>query len=280
MPVFHVLLDGLAFGEGPRWRDGKLFFSDMHAHKVMTVDLQGTAADVVDVPGQPSGLGWLPDGRLLVVSMLDRRLMRLERGALAVHADLQALATGPCNDMVVDAEGRAYVGNMGFDPYTNETPKTADLILVAPDGTAIVAAPDLAFPNGSVIAPDGKTLVVAETGAHRLSAFAIGPDGTLSDQRVWAELGNGVPDGIALDAEGAIWVASPITGEVIRVLAGGRVADRLTPRQKPFACALGGPEGKTLFVLTAEGWDPKTCRARRTARIEIAEVDVAGAGLP
>lgn len=280
MRALNVLLDGLAFGEGPRWHDGRLFFSDMHAHRVMAVDLQGKATAVAEVPRRPSGLAWLPDGRLLVVSMLDRRIMRLDRDGLAVHADLQALATGPCNDMVVDTAGRAYIGNMGFDPYANEPQRTADLIVVAPDGTASVAARDLAFPNGSAITPDGKTLIVAETGGHCLTAFDIAADGALSGRRIWAPLGDAMPDGIALDAEGAVWVAAPLSGEMIRVFAGGRVAERFTTGQPPFACALGGPGRKTLFVLTAQNWDPEACRANRTARIEIVEVEVAGAGIP
>ncbi|HZT88420.1 MAG TPA: SMP-30/gluconolactonase/LRE family protein [Stellaceae bacterium] len=281
MRELTVLLDGLAFGEGPRWRDGELFFSDMHAHKIMALDLCGAVRDVATVPGQPSGLGWLPDGRLLAVSMMDRRIVRLEAdGALPVHAELGALATGPCNDMVVDALGRAYVGNMGFDPYANETPRTADLILVRPDGSAAVAARDLAFPNGAAISPDGATLIVAETGANRLTAFTIARDGALAERRIWAELGAAVPDGIALDAEGAAWIASPITGEVLRIFAGGRVAERFATSQKPFACALGGPDRKTLFVLTAESWDPETCRTHRTARIGTTPVEVRGAGLP
>jgi sugar lactone lactonase YvrE len=276
----ELLLDGLAFGEGPRWHDGRLFFSDMHAHRVMAVDLEGRASTVAEVPGRPSGLGWLPDGRLLVVSMMDRRILRLDPGGLSLHAELASLATGPCNDMVVDAAGRAYVGNMGFDPYANEVQRLADLIVVAPDGAANVAARDLAFPNGAVIAPDGRTLIVAETGGRCLTAFDIAANGGLGDRRVWAPLGEAMPDGIALDAEGAVWVAAPLAGEMLRVFPGGRVAERFATRQPPFACALGGPERKTLFMLTAAGWDPDMCRANLTARLEIVEVDTPGAGIP
>src|SRR5215475_3975008 len=150
----RVLLDGLLFPEGPRWHAGKLWFSDMHAHRVMTVDLAGRAEVVVEVPNQPSGLGWLPDGRLLVVSMTDRRLLRLDPGGLGVVADLSALATFHCNDMVVDSRGRAYIGNFGFDLHAAAPPRSADLILVPPDEPPHVAASDLVFPNGTVITPD------------------------------------------------------------------------------------------------------------------------------
>src|SRR5262245_43304067 len=252
----RVLLDGLLFAEGPRWRAGKLWFSDMHAHCVMTVDLAGRAETVVEVPGQPSGLGWLPDGRLLVVSMTDRRLLRLDAGGLTVVADLSALASFHCNDMVVDALGRAYVGNFGFDLHARAPFAPAVLVLVPSDGPPRVVAEDLAFPNGCVITPDGRTLIVGESGASRLTAFTIGPDGSLAERRVWATLGKAVPDGICLDAEGAIWVASPVGNEVLRVRAGGVVVDRVRVSTVPFACMLGGPDRRTLFVATAETHEP------------------------
>src|SRR5690348_3432464 len=163
MPTLKVLLDHLAFPEGPRWHDNRLFFSDMHAHKVMTVDLDGKTQTVAEVPNRPSGLGWLPDGRMLVVSMTDRKLMRLEGGSLKLHADLSKLASFDCNDMVVDAKGRAYVGNFGYDLHINAPQKPAELVMVTPDGKASVVAKDLQFPNGTVITPDGKTLIVGES---------------------------------------------------------------------------------------------------------------------
>jgi sugar lactone lactonase YvrE len=275
-----TLLDGLMFPEGPRWHDGKLWFSDMHACRVMTVDLDGNADTVVAVPGQPSGLGWLPDGRLLVVSMTDRRLLRLDSGTLTEVADLSKLATFHCNDMVVDGRGNAYVGNFGFDAFAQQPFRTAAIILVSPEGTARVAADDLAFPNGTVITPDGRTLIVGETMASRLTAFDVGPDGSLTGRRVWAELGAAAPDGICLDAEGAIWVASPFTAEVLRVREGGEVTDRVPVATQAFACMLGGPERRTLFVLTAESAVPEEARASKSGRIELVEVDVPGAGLP
>ena len=176
-----VLLDGLEFPEGPRWHDGKLWFSDMGTNQVMTVDLDGNAETVVEVQGQPSGLGWLPDERLLVVSMTDRRLLRLDPHGLVEVADLRELASFHCNDMVVDHQGRAYIGNFGYafsDP--SATPKLAEIVLVTPDGDARVVAQEMVFPNGIVITPDGRTLIVAESFAARLTAFDIEPDGSPS----------------------------------------------------------------------------------------------------
>jgi len=280
MPSAELLLDGLIFPEGPRWRDGKLWFSDMHAHRVMTVDLAGRSQVVVEVPGQPSGLGWTPDGKLLVVSMTDRRLLRLEAGALVEVADLASLATFHCNDMVVDEQGRAYVGNFGFDLDGQGEFVKAALIAVDPDGRAWIAADELAFPNGCVITPDGRTLIVGESYAARLTAFEIGPDGSLGGRREWARLAGAVPDGICLDAEGAVWVASPVSNEVLRVREGGEVVERIATSQSAIACMLGGSERRTLFILTSLGTNPEQLKMKPTGRIEMVEVSVAGAGLP
>jgi len=280
MAEFKVLLDGLMFTEGPRWHDGKLFFSDMHAHKVMSVDLEGKAQTIVEVPTWPSGLGWLPDGRMLIVSMTDRKLLRLDPDGLKTHADLDTLASFYCNDMVVDGKGRAYVGNFGYDLLSGEPQKPAELILVNPDGSARVAADGFDFPNGTVISPDGKTLVVGESMGHRLTAFNIQSDGSLTNRRPFADLGEAVPDGIALDAEGAIWVASPMSKEMLRVRNGGAVAERLKFDTMPIACALGGPDRRTLFMLTSDSINPDECRAKKASKIWIKEVAVAGAGWP
>ena len=280
MRTLEVLLDHLMFPEGPRWHEGRLYFSDMHAHKVMTVDLNGATSVVCEVPNWPSGLGWLPDGRMLVVSMTDRKLMRLDADGLKVHADLGALAAFHCNDMVVDGKGRAYVGNFGYNLYTDEAQKPAELVMVTPQGAASVVARDLMFPNGAVITPDGRTLIVGESMGHRLTAFDIQGDGSLANRRVWADLVEAVPDGIALDAEGAIWVASPFSNETLRVFEGGRVAERIKTSQLSIACALGGPDRRTLFILTAPTVDPDQCRAKPASRIEIARVEVPGAGWP
>ena len=280
MRQFKVLLDNLCFGEGPRWHDGKLYYSDMHAHTVNAVDMQGRATVIAEVAAWPSGLGWLPDGRMLVVSMTDRKLLRQEPGGLKLHADLSALASYHCNDMVVDGRGRAYVGNFGYDIIKGAQQKPAELVMVEQDGAARVVARDLQFPNGTVITPDGKTMVVGESMGHRLTAFDIGVDGALTNRRVWADLGDGVPDGIALDAEGAIWVASPFTHELVRVKQGGQVTERIKREQMPIACMLGGPARRTLFLLSSESIDPDECRTKHNARIETTEVEVAGVGWP
>lgn len=285
-------VEGLSFGECPRWHDGKLWFADFYQHTVFTADTNGRLTPVVEVPGQPSGLGWLPDGRLLVVSMIDRRVLRLEAGGLVEHADLMGIATFHGNDMVVDAQGRAYVGNFGFDLdkavaahgidalLQPPGPPTAALVRVEADGTAHVAAPDLAFPNGMVITPDGRTLIVAESLGFRLTAFAVQPDGSLTNRRVWAQFQTTGPDGICLDAAGAIWVANALAPECLRVREGGEVLDRVATRGPCFACMLGGEDRRTLFLCTADRFGAAEAAVTRDGRIEQVRVDVPGAGWP
>jgi sugar lactone lactonase YvrE len=274
-----TLTEGLQFPEGPRWHDGKLWFSDMNAGKVMTVDLSGHLNTIVHVPGSPSGLGWLPDDRLLVVSMTDRRLLRFEKGGLIQAADLFDLATYHCNDMVVDSNGRAYIGNFGFDLGSFQEVVPAEIIMVRQDGDAAVVAGDLLFPNGMVITPDGKTLIVAETFGQRLTAFDILPDGMLGNRRVWAEMKGYYPDGICLDEEGGIWVASPENhAGVLRVLEGGSISHRVQVESNAYACMLGNHDRRTLFVLTAGAFTPRQPEAG--GRIETIEVEIPGAGLP
>jgi len=276
-----ILIDGLCFPEGPRWHDGSLWFSDMHAKRVMRSGLDGRARSVVQVDERPSGLGWLPNGRLLIVSMYDRRLLRLDPGGLVHVADLAPIATFHANDMVVDREGRAYIGNFGFDLIAGEKPRATSLARVDPDGGVHVAATELTFPNGMVITPDDRTLIVAESFGACLTAFDKASDGSLSNRRVFAKLENGeVPDGIALDAEGAVWVASPLTNECLRVHEGGRVSRRVRGSALPYACALGGPERKTLFLCTATTHNPDECVEKRSGKIEMVSVDVPGAGWP
>jgi sugar lactone lactonase YvrE len=279
MSETKVLLDGLRFPEGPRWHDGRLWFSDMHAGRVITLDPSGRAETVLTLDDEPSGLGWLPDGRLLVVSMHQRKVLRRERDGLVVHADLAGVARFHTNDMVVDAAGRAYVGNFGFDLNGGEAHQNTKLALVYPDGRVEVAAEDLLFPNGTVITPDGRTLVIGETFAARLTAFDVGADGRLSNRRVWAQLEKAVPDGICLDAEGAIWVASPVSRGVLRVREGGEVVQRIAVEHQAYACMLGGDDHRTLYICTAAHHDPAKTGAL-TGRIEAARVDVPGAGLP
>lgn len=275
-----LLVDDLCFAEGPRWRDGKLWFSDMHGHKVCTVDLAGNLEVIVEVASQPSGLGWLPDGRLLIVSMLDRKVLVYSEGRLSQYADLSQLASYHCNDMVVAPSGHAYIGNFGFDLEDGSDAAPAELILVSPAGSATVVADDLSFPNGMVITADNKTLVVAETMAMRLTAFDIGQHGSLSNRRIWAELDGAMPDGICLDEAGAIWVASPSSDEVLRVVAGGEVSDRIKLDAHAIACALGGPDNRSLFMLSSQTLAAQQCQNNRDAKIEVIEVACAGIGSP
>jgi sugar lactone lactonase YvrE len=276
----RILLDDLLFPEGPRWHDGKLWFSDMQGLHVMTLDMDGNAEKIVEVRCSPSGLGWLPDGRLLVVSMMDRRLLRLDPSGLVEIADLANLASFHCNDMVVDRQGRAYIGNFGFDYVANAPVKSAEIVLVTPDGKARIVAEDVYFPNGTVISPDGRTLILAETWGNCLTAFDIESDGTLKNRRTWADLEGAYPDGICLDAEGAIWVAAPHPGEVLRVQEGGNITHRLTVSTKPYACMLGGHDRRMLFVCTAGSSNPDEVRAKPGGKIEVVDVEVPGAGLP
>jgi sugar lactone lactonase YvrE len=277
----EVLLGGLGFGEGPRWHDGRLWFSDMGAARVMAVDLDGSPEVVLEVPTRPSGLGWLPDGRLLVVSMRDRRVLRREpSGEVVTHADLADLASFDCNDMVVDGHGRAYVGNAGFDLSARPLEvRPAEVVLVTPDGEARVVDDEVVFPNGSVVTPDGSTLVVAETFGQCLTAFTIGEDGSLTDRRTFAAMRGTSPDGICLDAEGGVWMADANGSACLRVREGGEVVDRVDTGRGCFACMLGGPDRRTLFLMTAEGFEGAAIR-RRTAAVEVVEVEVPGAGWP
>ena len=282
----EVLIEGLTFTEGPRWRDGRLYFSDFFTHRVLAVDTKGNMETIVETPQQPSGLGWSPDGSMLIVSMNDQKLLSFSNGELSEVADLSQLATHFCNDMVVDKKGNAYVGNFGFDLHAGEPIKPTNLILVRPEEKPCVVAENVFFPNGTVITPDDKTLIVGETFASCLTAFDINEDGTLANRRVWADLRSieegytPVPDGICLDAEGAIWVASPSTNDVIRVQEGGALLDKVEVDRGAFACMLGGENGNTLFISTANDSTEETCLKERSARIEVIDVDVPRAGLP
>ena len=286
----ELLVDGLHFGEGPRWHQGKLWFSDFFDHAVKTVDTAGNVETKVPVSGQPSGLGWLPDGRMLIVSMTDRLLLRLEPDALVVHADLSDIATFHCNDMVVDEIGRAYVGNFGFDLDAAETSgdfagalaayEGATIARVDPNGSVHTAATGMRFPNGSVITPDGGTMIVAESMARRLTAFDIARDGTLSNQRLWASTGTHVPDGICLDQEGAVWVADAAGPNCVRIREGGEVLEVVDTGQRCFACMLGGEDGRTLFMVTAAYSLASEASVHRSGKILTTHVAVRHAGMP
>ena len=276
MQAPEILLDGLAFPEGPRWHDGRLWFSDQHDKRVVAMDEAGNAETVVEVPGQPSGLGWLADGRMLVVSMVDRRVLAWDGNTLVEHADLSALAPANCNDMVVDEFGRAYVGNFGFDMYGGEQFAKTNLVAVEPNGRTWEAADELSFPNGTVITPDGRTLVVGESMGGRLTAYDVDAHGALSNRRVWANLKdiNVSPDGICLDAEGAIWVACAFTERCVRIAEGGELLDEVPAGRGTFACVLGGADGRTLFICTSTTHVPDECRAQHTGAIMAATVAV------
>jgi sugar lactone lactonase YvrE len=277
----RVLLDGLIFPEGPRWHDGALYFSDMHSCVVWRLTPDGKASKVQEFPGHVSGLGWLPDGTMLVVSMDDRRLLRLTPPGTQTAADLSSHVANPINDMVVDRQGRAYIGGFGFNLSKGEAPRTTVLLCVAPDGGVRVAADELQFPNGMVITPDGKTLIVAETLGARLTAFNIQPDGALTNRRVFAAIEGLTPDGICLDAEGAVWVAWPGSNKIIRVRDGGEIADTIAlPDRHSYACMLGGADRRDLFICTALGHMPEDLAKGRSGKIEVVRVDVPGAGLP
>ncbi len=276
MTSLNVLSSGFAFPEGPRWHDGQLWISDMHGPQVLRIDGKGAATPVVTVPECPSGLGWLPDGRLLIVSMHDRKVMRLEGGDLVEHADLREVATWHCNDMVVDRAGRAYVGNFGSGAPPGEPITPGKIARVDPDGRVSVAVGEMGFANGMAITPDGKTFLVAETRSEppRITACDIAEDGTLSNRRTVFEFSDAAPDGICLDAEGGIWVASPFTNEALRVLS-GRIVQRVsTGDQGCYAVALGGSDGRTLFICTSGSWIPEEARELRNGRVCTLHVDV------
>jgi sugar lactone lactonase YvrE len=285
-----LIAEGLYFGEGPRWHSGRLWFSDFYDHAVKSMDISGAVRTEFEIDDQPSGLGWLPDGSMLVVSMRRRQVLRVGADGVKTHADLSALATFHANDMVVDARGRAYVGNFGFDldqaihargveSVIAEHP-TAVLARIDPDGSVHTASRDMHFPNGSVITPDGKTLIVAETLAMRLTAFDIGSDGTLSNRRVWANVGMRAPDGICLDANGHIWIANAIAPECVLFAPGGAVLETVETDQPCFACMLGGPDRRTLYLLTAPASAADEVSAAPQGHVLAATVQTAGAGWP
>lgn len=272
-----MLASGFVFAEGPRWHGDKLWLSDMHGESVWTVDLSGQRELVVELPGRrPSGLGFLPNGDLLIVSMLERQILRWDGSELDVHADVADHIRTGCNDMVVDSDGRAYVGS--FPPPSSPD---GQIVLVEPDGTARLAADDVVFPNGTVITPDGTKLIVAESLGRRLTEFNISPDGSLTDRRTYADCPGRGPDGICLDAEGAVWAAMPLARQFQRILPGGAVASSISVEERmAIACALGGPDRTTLFLLTANDHAPEALRGTRDSQVHIVTVPVAGAGLP
>lgn len=279
MPTPQALLTGLVFGETPRWHDDRLWFSDMGAGEVVAVDLAGEREVVARV--STLGIDFLPDGRLLIVSMEDGRLLRREPdGSLVTHADLTPLADQPWNDIVVDGRGNAYVGNIGFDfPEAEFAP--GSLALVTPGGTVRQVADGLAFANGMAVTPDNATLIVAESYGNRLTAFDIAADGDLTNRRLWADLGAGIADGICLDADHAVWYADPGANRCRRVREGGEVVATVAFDRPCLACALGGPGRRTLFVMASDLPDATTMAGgARTGQVLTVDAPAPGAGWP
>lgn len=291
----RVVAAGRNYLEAPRWHEGRLWASDLYAYEVIAVTPAGDVEVMAEVPAQPSGLGWLPDGRLLVVSMKDRRVLRREpTGELAVHADLSSLTEWPINDMVVDGEGRAYVGGFGFDVMNLAPIEGSPIYRIDPDGKVTVWGEDLKCPNGMAITPDGRTLVVSESFGGRMAAFDIGDDGSLTHQRAWADfgaldskdlveyIGSGciIPDGICMDGEGALWIADALAGRAIRVRAGGEIVDEVKHTMPVFACMLGGDDGRTLFLCSAPSFRDEERRVVREAELVCTTVAVGHGGRP
>jgi sugar lactone lactonase YvrE len=277
-----LIVDGVDFGEGPRWHDGELWYSDFYQRTIYAVTADGTRRAVHSgLPDRPSGLGWMPDGSLLVVAMTTRKVWRVVNGEFTDHADLSDIATAHCNDMVVAADGTAYVGNFGFDLEGGGRPAHAKLARVAPDGTATVAADELRFPNGTVITPDGATLIVGETMGARYTAFDIAPDdGALTNRRVWAETPNMFPDGCCLDDAGGIWFADALGSRLVRVEEGGKITDEMATPMPTYACMLGGDDGRVLFALCAPSSMPTEVEGKAAGAIYATAVAHSRAGLP
>ncbi len=276
----RVLADGLAFPEAPRWRDGWLWFTDQHARTISRVSPDGAHEIVARTTDLPGGLGWLPDGSLIFVHMTERRLMRLTGDGAVPWVDLAALASFHCNDMLIDDNGRAYVGNFGYDLHGGAARRATQLVLVDTDGHPEVFAGRLVFPNGTALTADGRTLLVAESFGHRVTAFELDERGRARARHLWAGLGDMTPDGICLDADGALWIASPATNELAHVSAGGEVLQRCETRGTPYACMLGGDDRRTLFVCTSDSDSPDEAARLRTGRIEAVRVATPGVGLP
>ncbi|OBG73867.1 MULTISPECIES: SMP-30/gluconolactonase/LRE family protein [unclassified Mycobacterium] len=267
------LANGFCFGEGPRWFEGLLWFSDMLGEAVHTATMGGSVT-TLPLPGHtPSGLGFRPDGCLLIASSEDRQVLRYDGETVVTIADLVDLAPADLGDMVVDDAGRAYIGSQARHGGV--------LIRLDPDDSATVVAEDLDFPNGMVITADRATLIVAESTGRRLTAFTIGEDGGLTDRRVFADALDGPPDGIALDADGAVWASMTLAHQFERIVAGGAVTDRIDMGDRvAVACALGGPQGRTLFLLSSTDAYPQRLAGTRLSRLDAVTVDTPGAGLP
>jgi sugar lactone lactonase YvrE len=282
VPELQTLMTGLVFGEQPRWHEDRLWFSDWGSQEVIAVDLEGNSEVILRGPSFPLCVDWLPDGRLLLTSARDGLLLRREpEGSLAVHADLTGLSDGRWNEMVVDGRGNVYVNGGGFDLMAGEEFAPGIVALVTPDGSARQVADGIAFPNGMLVTADNSTLIVAESYAGRLTAFDIAADGGLSKRRVWADLQDGVPDGICLDAEGAVWYGDVPNERCARVREGGEVLQSVELDRGCFACALGGAERRTLFLMATEWNGPANMfDGPRTGQVLTVEAPAPGVGWP
>jgi sugar lactone lactonase YvrE len=280
MPEPHILIPGIALGESPRWHDGRLWFSDWGAQEVIAVDPDGGSEVIARVPTFPFCIDFLPDERLLIVSGRDGLLLRREPdGSLATHADLTSFAAPPWNDIVVDGRGSIYVNNLGFAFGTGAAFAPGTVVVVTPDGKARQAADGLAFPNGMAVTPDNTTLIVAESYGERLTAFDISADGGLTNRRTWAETPGDHPDGICLDADGAVWYGDVGSSRCVRVREGGDVLQTVTLDRGCFACMLGGANRKTLYMVAAK-WPDAMSGGERTGQVLALEVEIPGAGWP
>jgi sugar lactone lactonase YvrE len=281
-PELQTLMTGLAIGESPRWHAGRLWFSNWGMQEVVAVDLEGKSEVIVRVPTTfPFSIDWLPDRRLLIVSGREGLLLRREPdGSLVTHADLTSLSDQPWNEIVVDGRGNAYLNNTGFD-FPRDEFAPGIVALVTPDGSARQVADGIAFPNGMVVTPDNSTLIVAESYANRLTAFDIAADGSLSNRRVWADLDGGFPDGICLDAEGAVWYGDVPNKRCVRVREGGEVFQTIELDRGCFACMLGGVDKRTLFMMAAEWGGPANMAdGVRTGQVLMVDAPAAAAGWP
>ena len=277
-----LLTDDIKIPEGPRWYDGHLWYEDTVGERLVKVDMDGNQTVVVNVPGRASGLGFMPDGTPVVMSMFEKKIFRVEQGELVEVADMSGHVKYPLNDMIVDSQGRAYVGHFGYDLFGEAEPEPTHLLKVDPDGTITPVAEGLVFPNGMAITPDGTTMYVAETWGHRITVFDIERDGTLSNSRLHVDLGERHPDGICLDADGGLWVASAMESEFIRVNTDGSIGATYTcPGRIATSCAMGGHNGRTLFMLEAETTVEGIHRGESAGFIETIDVDVPrGASIP
>lgn len=287
MTIPHILIDlghGLRFTESPRWRGDRLWFIDIHDNAIKSVSLAGDLRTELSLPFKPNGLGFLPDGSVVFSDALSLMMKRWDGSMVQDHAHLTATSVFCLSDAITDGQGRTWVGDIGYNFWNPDAPPvdTCTIARIDPDGTVARAAAGLEFPNGMVMTPDGGTLIVAETNAFRLTAYDVEADGSLSPRRTFADLPAGVqPDGICLDAEGAVWLANPAgSPAVLRVREGGEVTDTIALGSHAYAVMLGGPERRHLFICTSASHNPAEIAASPSARLLVAEVAVPGAGTP